>query len=107
MQSFGAQPVDLSQVKDITADDFIVQPENNTNVVPIPMDLASSSEAIELRDRCGMATMCRNRAAGFYTYFWGVMPFTLGSVPDERYLLIRLRPSAVPISYQPSPDTKK
>jgi 4-amino-4-deoxy-L-arabinose transferase-like glycosyltransferase len=102
MQSFGAQPLDLTQIK-VTSADLIVQPENNTNVVPIRVDLTSSSEVIELPDRCWMATMCIDRAAGFYTSFWGVMPFTLGSVPDERYNLVRLLPSAVPLFVAPNP----
>jgi hypothetical protein len=97
MQSFGAQPVDLAQTK-VTPADFIIQPENNINVVPIPVDLTSFSEVIKLQDRSWMATMCIERGAGFYASVMGVMPFTLGSVPDERYVLIRMRPSALQLS---------
>jgi hypothetical protein len=94
MQSLGARPLDLAQTK-VTSADFIILPINNVNVVPIPVDLTSFSEMIELQDRCWMATMCTERDAGFYASVMGVMPFTLGSVPNERYILIRLRPSAL------------
>jgi 4-amino-4-deoxy-L-arabinose transferase-like glycosyltransferase len=107
MQSFGAQPLDLAHLKEVTSADLIVQPENNNNPVAIPMALASSSEVIELHDRCWMATMCINRAAGFYSSILGMMPFTLGGVPDERYLLIRFYPWAFPLPYQPPPTTTK
>lgn len=95
MQSFGAQPLDQSQLK-LTSADLIVQPENNSNLVEIPVDLTSSSEVIELHERCWTATMCTDRAAGFYTSLWGVMPFTFGRVPDEHYTLVRLSPSLFP-----------
>jgi len=91
MQSFGAEPMDLAHLK-VNAGDFVVQPENNTNVAPIPAEVTSSREVIELHERCSMAIMRTDRGAGFYSSVIGVMPYTLGSVPDERYALIRLRP---------------
>ena len=95
MQSFGAEPMDIKHLK-VNAGDFVVQPENNTNVAPIPVELTSSREVIELHDRCWMAVMRTDRAAGFYSSVIGVMPYTLGSVPDERYVLIRLRNPTYP-----------
>lgn len=90
MQSLGAQPMDLAHIK-VDVGDLIVQPQNNTNVPPVPVDLISSSEVIELQDHCWIATLSTDRAAGFYSSVLGMMPYTLGSVPDERYVLIRLR----------------
>lgn len=95
MQSFGAEPMDIKHLK-VNPGDFVVQPENNTNVAPIPVELTSSREVIELHDRCWMAVMRTDRAAGFYSSVIGVMPYTLGSVPDERYVLIRLRNPTYP-----------
>jgi len=96
-QSFGAQPMDLAHLK-VDAGDFIVQPENNTNVAPVPVEFTSSREVIELHDRCWMATMFIDHAAGFCSSIRGVLPFALGNVPDERYVLIRLRPSPIQLS---------
>jgi 4-amino-4-deoxy-L-arabinose transferase-like glycosyltransferase len=90
MQLLGALPVDVKHMKDLTAGDFVVRPENNVNMVPISPDVARSGEVITLRDRWWTTTMRQERAAGFYGSFWGAMPFTWGSVPDEHYLLIRL-----------------
>jgi 4-amino-4-deoxy-L-arabinose transferase-like glycosyltransferase len=99
MQSLGAQPLGLDHLDTVTSDDLIVQPENNANVPPMPVRLERSREVLTLPDRCWMATMCSDRAAGFYTAFWGVVPFALGSVTDERYTLVRLFPSAIPLSF--------
>jgi hypothetical protein len=88
MQLLGAQPVDLDH-PNATPADLLVQPENNVDVVRVPADMVSSSEVLELHERWWVTTMSEDRAAGFYTSFWGVMPFTFGSVPDEGYLLIR------------------
>ena len=41
-----------------------------------------------------VAPMRRELGAGFYSSSWGPLPFALGYVPPERYLLLRLAPPA-------------
>jgi hypothetical protein len=94
MQLWGAKPLDLAQ-NDVAGGDFVVQPDNNSNAVPVAARATESRETIELPNPSWVTTMRVERAAGFYSAIYGVMPFGFGRVPDERYFLVRLRkPSA-------------
>ena len=36
-----------------------------------------------------LGTMSRGLGAGFYSSDWGVLPFAIGPVADERYYVVR------------------
>ena len=91
MEAFGARPLDTSK-KELRPGDLLVIPENNNNTFAIPAEVVASQETIEVAMHQGLATMNRNLGAGFYFYRWGPIPFVFGSVPPERYHLLRLAP---------------
>ena len=78
--------------KELRPGDLLVIPENNNNTFAIPAEVVASQETIEVAMHQGLATMNRNLGAGFYFYRWGPIPFVFGSVPPERYHLLRLAP---------------
>ncbi len=96
MQLLGGRALDLSH-PEVMAQDLVVNPENNTNKVAIPAAMTDSAEVLELQNHSWVSTMEMDRSAGFYTSMWGVMPFVFGDVPVERYWLVRLRPSVLPL----------
>ena len=94
MESFGAQPIDLSRTE-LTPLDVVVRPENNTNVVPLPP--RSSTKVLTIEMKAWVTTMRAENGAGFYSSVWGPMPFAFGPVPPERYDSFRFSGSiAVP-----------
>ncbi|MGA8151580.1 MAG: glycosyltransferase family 39 protein [Terriglobales bacterium] len=91
MQANGARPVDVSNFSSsFRAGDFVVLPKNNTNLFEIAPQFVISQEVIELPMPRRAATMCPELGAGFYSSVWGPLPFAIGPVAPERYLILRL-----------------
>ena len=101
MQKLGANPADVRNSR-FRAGDVMVIPENTTNSFGPPpgFTLAGRIMAIELNG--SLATMSQPMGAGFYASVWGPLPFAVGTVPPERYLIAQLGPlagnSASPVS---------
>ncbi len=77
----------------LTPGDFVALPENNTNKFKLNYRSLQTKERIEIPVDRMLTTMNRDLGAGFYTSVWGPLPYALGSVPAERYVLVRLDPS--------------
>ncbi|HTR27521.1 MAG TPA: glycosyltransferase family 39 protein [Terriglobales bacterium] len=89
MEKLGALPVDASDYR-IRPGDLVVVPENSGNFAGLPRDLPFEQEAIlEFANPSWAATISWQLGAGFYSSYWGPLPFTFGQVPPERYIILR------------------
>lgn len=98
MESLGANPLNAVDLQPHSGD-FVVIPENNTNSARILPKFIASQENVELPLRSRATTISPELGAGFYSSFWGPLPYAIGPVPSERYSIIRL--GALPGQDQP------
>jgi 4-amino-4-deoxy-L-arabinose transferase-like glycosyltransferase len=92
MEQLGARPVD-GQDFQIRPGDFVAVPENNLRFAGFPQDMSFQKEAVlELPNPSGAAVLSWQLGAGFYSSYWGPLPFAFGPAPPERYLLVRASP---------------
>jgi 4-amino-4-deoxy-L-arabinose transferase-like glycosyltransferase len=97
MQSLGARPVDLEHFE-FRPGDFLVIPENGVTLFDVRPSFLASRKVIETKMPSGIATVQGKLGAGFYSSDWGPLPFAIGRVPAERYVLLRFGPA---LSSQP------
>jgi hypothetical protein len=89
MEQLGALPVDALDFR-IRPGDFVAVPENNARFAGFPPDVAFEKVAVvELPNPSGAALLNWQLGAGFYSSYWGPLPFAFGPVPQERYVLFR------------------
>ncbi len=67
-------------------EDLMIIPGTNTNVFPLESKVARLSKIVEFKSCSWLATMNTDLKAGFYA--GGPLPFAIGSVPKERYLIM-------------------
>ncbi len=90
MQLFGFAPMDFKNYK-IENGDIVVIPENNTNA-PLASPRITASRSMQSFDvNVGVTTLRPKLGAGFYSDAYGPLPYAFGSVPPERYAVIRLK----------------
>jgi 4-amino-4-deoxy-L-arabinose transferase-like glycosyltransferase len=89
MQSFGFRPTDLNAFFGRNGDVMVI-PSNNANVYPVLPQFIAASRVEDFDVDVGVSTMSTATGAGFYTHLWGVLPYSFGSVPEERYRIIQL-----------------
>jgi hypothetical protein len=94
MQSFGSRPIDLDNPD--SSSPVMAIPENNTSTLVVPPAFVASKRVVAFKAGAGISTMSVPMGAGFYSDIWGPLPYAFGSVPDERYAIIRLRESDEP-----------
>ena len=82
MEALGGKAID-SNTSQLFPGDIIVVPENNTNVSPPPEERTRLLEVLEVPSSRWIATM--TRGAGLYSDAFGLLPFTVGDIPPERY----------------------
>jgi hypothetical protein len=91
MQALGFTPADESS--NFRVGDMVIVPRNNTEFVNPPQEFdflvqehmgVPSSELV--------TTMSPGLGAGFYSAYWGPLPFAFGNVPPEQYELGHLVP---------------
>ncbi|MBZ5615071.1 MAG: glycosyltransferase family 39 protein [Acidobacteriia bacterium] len=93
MEQFGAVPVDAQDFQ-IRPGDRVVLPNNNTEMAGLPQDMFFQQEAfLEFANPSLATTISWHLGAGFYSSYWGPLPFTFGPVPSEQYVLVRAIPS--------------
>jgi len=92
MQLLGFRPVDYDSYE-IRSGNIIVIPQTATNAPRIPRELVESQSTFALKVNVGVTTTSRQVGGGFYAGVLGPLPYVFGSVPDERYLVVRLRTS--------------
>ena len=72
--------------------DFVISPENNSNVAPLPEQFVYGVQTTEIATSRWVATNSRELGAGFYSNSWGPLPFAFGKVAPDRYHVLLLGP---------------
>jgi 4-amino-4-deoxy-L-arabinose transferase-like glycosyltransferase len=92
MDQLGAQSVDGEDFR-MHPGDWVVMPGNNTEIVGFPKGASLRGEGVlEFPNPSLATTLHAQLGAGFYSSYWGPLPFTFGPVPAERYYLVRVAP---------------
>ena len=92
MEQMGALPVDAQDFR-IRPGDFVAVPENNARFAGFPPDASFQKVAVlELPNPSGAALLNWQLGAGFYSSYWGPLPFAFGPAPPEHYVLVRASP---------------
>ena len=85
MELKGGMPADIEMLQHIKHAILII-PENNTNLFSLPQGLRGIKLGeIEYVMPIYIATMSKDRGAGFYADTWGPLPFSFGVVQPETY----------------------
>jgi 4-amino-4-deoxy-L-arabinose transferase-like glycosyltransferase len=95
MEKLGAKPADLRN-SPFHVGDILVIPENTSNSFGPPPGFGLAGTIISFKQDASVATMCQPLGAGFYASVWGPLPFAVGPVSSERYLIARLVATTVP-----------
>jgi hypothetical protein len=90
MQALGARPVDIRK-NEITTNDVMVQPKNNTNTFALPPQIIDSSDMFEINVNLGISALRPEMGAGFYSSVFGPAPFAFGRVPPEAYSIYHFK----------------
>ena len=89
MEQAGALPLNLRE-PEFKPGDYVVMPSNNIQTRNInPKRIVSSSE-IDLQPGGFAATIDGKHRAGFYSAYWGPLPYVLARPPVERYLILQI-----------------
>lgn len=91
MEQQGAQPLDLKNPQ-AKPGDLLAMPFNNIWTGETPQYPVSSEQRIFLPMHIGATTIGWPLAAGFYSNFWGPMPYAIGPVPMEGARILRIGP---------------
>jgi len=89
MQSFGFRPTDFSANK-IRAAEFLVIPGTNTNTQDVLPQFVAARKVVTFDADAGVSTMSNRMGSGFYSDIWGPLPYSFGSVPPERYTIVKI-----------------
>jgi hypothetical protein len=92
MQSFGAQPLDILHPA-LRPGDLVVIPQDNVQPFPIQPGLVNSRNVLKIDMSQGITTHNWIVGAGFYSSLYGPLPFVIGPVPPEKYLVERISPA--------------
>ena len=83
----GMQAIDAKASR-FAPGEAIVIPRNNTNLFKLPARSVAVQGVAEWSPSPYLATMNGLVGAGFYSDGWGALPFALGSVPKEQYVVL-------------------
>jgi hypothetical protein len=89
MESHGAEPLDLRDPQ-AKSGDFVVIPRNNIQTQSLEPSVIDSQQILNLPLKSGASTISSQLGAGFYSSYWGPLPFAFGPVPMERYEISHL-----------------
>ena len=89
-QENGFVPFDVNHPL-MRSGDLMILPSNNTNLKPNPENTFDRTAIIEVPVLPGIATMNRELGAGFYMDILGPLPFSFGTVPPEKYYILRFK----------------
>jgi len=90
MEQLAALPVDAQDFQ-IRPGDRVVVPENNARYAGFPQDMSFQMVKVLEYANPSLATIISwQRGVGFYSSYWGPLPFTFGPAPPERYSLLRV-----------------
>jgi 4-amino-4-deoxy-L-arabinose transferase-like glycosyltransferase len=89
MQQWKAKPVDLRDLEFVPGD-ILILPVNNTNVFHVPGLNFDVLEHVNY-PQPWLTVMNLTAGAGFYSSFFGPLPWAFANVPPERYDVLRIR----------------
>lgn len=93
MESLGSKPLDFGNPQ-LAPGDIIVIPENNIQLREIPPQYVASRDSLVFAQNLGTTTISHELGAGFYSSYWGPLPYAVGPVAPERYWILRLAASS-------------
>lgn len=90
MQALGFVP-GAEQNYRLAPGDVLIVPSNNTELAVPPRESnLVMQEQLELLQNAFATTMSAGLGAGYYSSYWGPLPFAFGPVPPERYEILRV-----------------
>lgn len=90
MQLWGAKPMDFVKAQ-TKAEDIVVVPEINATSFPMPsLQFVAASGLLNLNLQQPVFTMRWRKGAGFYSSFYGFLPFAFAGPSAEQYYILRL-----------------
>lgn len=85
METSGGKAFDVERSK-LDRGDIVIVPLNNTSLYHLPERYFVLSDSLQGSGGISLlATMNNTAGAGFYSDFWGPMPFVFGEIPPEKY----------------------
>jgi dolichyl-phosphate-mannose-protein mannosyltransferase len=88
-QKAGLRPFDLEKYT-LSPGDVLIMPEGNIQTRTPPQKLVRDQRLLEIDLHQPISTMRWRMGAGFYSSFFGPLPFAFGAVSPERYFLFRI-----------------
>jgi 4-amino-4-deoxy-L-arabinose transferase-like glycosyltransferase len=89
MEQLGAKPVDIKGTP-VAVGDVVVVPSTNANVLQMPDTKWPVRSVFEVTPTSWLATMSPALGAGFYSDEFGPLPFVVGSVPPEKFIVFEI-----------------
>jgi hypothetical protein len=90
LQLWGARPMDFLR-SDTSAGDVLLVPESNAVAYTLPSpQYVASSGLLRINLQQPLSTMRWREGAGFYSSFYGFLPFAFGRPATEQYYVLRL-----------------
>jgi hypothetical protein len=89
MELTGARPVDWDH-PELRGGDFVVIPFNNANIKIVNPEFVASQDMIAVPIRSWAGTISPELGAGFYSSYWGPLPYAIGPVAPERYWIAQV-----------------
>jgi 4-amino-4-deoxy-L-arabinose transferase-like glycosyltransferase len=94
-QGAGLRPFDLEK-ETLHPGDVLIMPEGNIQTRTPPQSFVRDWQTVEIALHQPLTTMSWRMGAGFYSSFFGPLPFAFGAVGPERYFLFRIGASLRP-----------
>jgi hypothetical protein len=90
LQLWGARPMDFLR-SDTSAGDVLIVPESNAVSYVLPSSqFVATSGLLRINLQQPLSTMRWRQGAGFYSSFYGFLPFAFGRPATEQYYVLRL-----------------
>jgi hypothetical protein len=89
MEEAGAESLNLRQPQ-LQPGDFVALPANNIQTRGINPKLIASREQVDLELTGWAATIDGKHRAGFYSAYWGPLPYIIFRPPVERYEILQI-----------------
>jgi len=89
MQGLGARPYDWLHPQTKPGDVMVV-PYGKVWPEDVTSKFRGSREDVDVAIRSHATTISPELGAGFYYSYWSILPYAFGSVPPEKYVIVRL-----------------
>jgi hypothetical protein len=86
MDAVGGRPIEIDR-SPLKPGDWVAIPVDNTNRIDFPKRMLAGSQRISIQTNAPAATMVRADAAGFYASIFGPLPFSLGPVTPDPFVV--------------------